>query len=42
MNHRDLLAANNILEFGRRGSCDLTDAEVEATKPMKRLKLQCH
>jgi hypothetical protein len=40
MNHRDLLAANNILEFGRRGSCDLT--EVEVTKPLKRLKFQCH
>jgi putative transposase len=41
MNNRNLLAANNILEFGRRSSCDLTDAEVEVTKPMKRLKFQC-
>jgi putative transposase len=41
MNHRDLLAANNILEFGRRSSCDLTDTEVEVTKPMKCLKFQC-
>jgi hypothetical protein len=27
--------------FGRRSSCDLTDAEVEDTKPMKCLKFQC-
>lgn len=36
-NQRDLLAANNILKEGRRSYGDLTDAEVEVTKPMKRL-----
>jgi len=42
VNQRDLLAAQNILEYGRRSSGDLTDAEAEVTKPMKRLKLSCH
>jgi len=38
VNQRDLLAAQNILEYGRRSSGDLTDAEAEVTKPLKRLK----
>ncbi len=38
VNKRDLLAAQNILNEGRRSSCDLTDAEAEVTKPLKRLK----
>lgn len=42
INQRDLLAANNILKEGRKSSCDLTDAEVEVTKPLKRLELDCH
>jgi hypothetical protein len=37
---KNVLAANNILEFGRRSSCDLTETEV--TKPLERLKFQCH
>lgn len=32
------LAAQNILEYGRRSSGDLTDAEAEVTKPTKRLE----
>jgi putative transposase len=39
VNQRDLLAANNILKEGRRSLCDLTNAEVEITKPVKRLEL---
>ena len=38
VNQRDLLAAQNILEYGRRSSGDLTDAEAEVTKPTKRLE----
>ena len=38
VNQRDLLAAQNILEYGRRSSGDLTDAEAEVTKPLKRLE----
>jgi transposase len=38
VNQRDLLAAQNILNEGRRSSCDLTDAEAEGTKPLKRLE----
>jgi putative transposase len=37
---RDLNASINILNYGRQSSGDLTDAEVEVTKPMKRLKSQ--
>jgi putative transposase len=37
-NQRDLLAANNILKEGRRSLGDLTNAEAEVTKPMKRLE----
>lgn len=40
INQRDLLAANNILKEGRRSSGDLTDAETEVTKSMKRLEKQ--
>ena len=39
VNQRDLLASNNILEEGRRSLGDITDAEAEVTKPMKRLEL---
>ena len=39
VNQRDLLAANNILREGRRSLGDLTNAEVEVTKPVKRLEL---
>ena len=39
VNQRDLLAANNILKEGRRSLCDLTNAEAEVTKPVKRLEL---
>lgn len=39
INQRDLLAANNILKEGRRSLGDLTDAETEVTKSMKRLEL---
>ena len=42
VNHRDLLAANNILKEGRRSLGDLTNAEVEVAKPEKRLELDCH
>lgn len=38
-NQRDLLAANNILKEGRRSLGDLTNAETEVTKSMKRLEL---
>jgi len=38
---RDLNASINILKYGRQSSGDPTDAEVEVTKPMKRLKLKC-
>lgn len=38
INQRDLLAAQNILKEGRRSSGDITNAEVEVTKPVKRLK----
>ena len=41
VNQRDLLAANNILKEGRRSLGDLTNAEAEVTKPMKRLELIC-
>jgi len=37
-NQRDLLAANNILKEGRRSLGDLTNAEAEVTKPVKRLE----
>ena len=40
VNQRDLLAANNILKEGRRSSGDLTNAETEVTKSMKRLEKQ--
>jgi putative transposase len=40
INQRDLLAANNILKEGRRSSGDLTNAETEVTKSMKRLEKQ--
>ena len=40
INQRDLLAANNILKEGRRSSGDLTSAETEVTKSMKRLEEQ--
>lgn len=39
VNQRDLLAAKNILKEGRRSLGDLTDAETEVTKSMKRLEL---
>jgi len=39
VNQRDLLAANNILREGRRSLGDLTNAEAEVTKPVKRLEL---
>jgi putative transposase len=39
VNQRDLLAANNILKEGRRSLGDLTNVEVEVTKPVKRLEL---
>lgn len=39
INQRDLLAANNILKEGRRSLGDLTDAEAEVSKPVKRLEL---
>lgn len=39
VNQRDLLAANNILKEGRKSLGDITDAEAEVTKPMKRLEL---
>jgi putative transposase len=38
-NQRDPLASKNILREGRRCLGDLADAEVEVTKPMKRLEL---
>lgn len=38
VNQRDLLAANNILKEGRRSLGDITDAEAEVTKPVKRLE----
>ena len=38
VNQRDLLAANNILNEGRRSLGDLTNAEAEVTKPVKRLE----
>ena len=38
INQRDLLAANNILKEGRRSSGDITNAETEVTKSMKRLE----
>jgi putative transposase len=41
VNQRDLLAANNILKEGRRSLGDLTNAEAEVTKPMKRLESIC-
>jgi len=37
----DYNASINILEYGRQSSGDPTDAEVEVTKPTKRLKLKC-
>ena len=40
INQRDLLAANNIYKEGRRSSSDLTNAETEVTKSMKRLEKQ--
>lgn len=39
INQRDLLAAQNILREGRRCLGGLTNAEVEVTKPVKRLEL---
>ena len=42
VNQRDLLAANNILKEGRRSLDDLTNTEVEVTKPVKCLELICH
>ena len=39
VNQRDRLAANNILKEGRRSLGDLTDAEAEVAKPVKRLEL---
>ena len=41
INQRDALASRNILKEGRRSSGDLTNAEVEVAKPMKRLELIC-
>jgi putative transposase len=38
VNQRDLLASNNILKEGRRSLGDITNAEAEVTKPMKRLE----
>lgn len=40
INQRDVLAANNILKEGRRSLGDLTNAETEVTKSMKRLEKQ--
>jgi hypothetical protein len=50
--YRPILTFNNFIlpdfalieveKYGRQSSGDLTDAEVEVTKPMKRLKFQCH
>jgi len=39
---RDLNVSINILKYGHQSSGDLTDVEVEVTKPMKRLEFQCH
>ena len=39
INQRDELAANNILKEGRRSLGDITNAEAEVTKPVKRLEL---
>jgi putative transposase len=39
INLRDLLASQNILKEGRRSLGDLTNVEVEVTKPTKRLEL---
>lgn len=39
INQRDRLASQNILKEGRRSLGGLTDAEVEVTKPVKRLEL---
>lgn len=39
VNQRDLLAANNILKEGRRSLGDITNAETEVTKSVKRLEL---
>ena len=39
INQRDLLAAQNILKEGRRSLGDLTNAETEVTKSVKRLEL---
>jgi len=39
---RDLNASINILKYGYQSSGDLTDVEVEVTKPMKRLEFLCH
>lgn len=33
-----ILLANNILKEGRRSLGDITDAEAEVTKPVKRLE----
>jgi len=38
---RDLNASINILKYGHQSSGDLTDVEVEVTKPMKRLEFLC-
>lgn len=38
INQRDALASRNILKEGRRCLDGLTDAEVEVTKPLKRLE----
>lgn len=42
VNSRDLLASENILKEGRRSLGDITNAETEVTKSMKRLELDCH
>lgn len=42
VNQRDHLASCNILKEGRRSLGDITNAEAEVTKPMKRLELICH
>jgi len=39
VNQRDLLASQNILKEGRRSLGDITNAEAEVTKSMKRLEL---
>lgn len=39
INQRDLLASQNILKEGRRSLGDITNAEAEVTKPVKRLEL---